>query len=211
MNDHDRGVPVLIGDRSTSLRWDDVEHFGGVVPDQPRIIVDERLASSVQEMPEQWLRSRVRGWMELTESPDLDFWIGTYAGRQWIWCSSRGDSYAPLQHRIDYARGVCKHLNRACAHGGAWLTGWIRGGHEFYALWKDPDGDISIPLECDVPFTQLIGWSNYNWEQHANGAIEVWRRFQEAIDASPDQKKSLAQGQRVSATHLKEAPPVGLP
>lgn len=206
------GVSVqLPSGQATSLRWDDVEHLGGVVPDTPRLITDERLNQAVHEMPEQWLRARVRGWMELSESPNLDYWIGTYTAEgKWISCSSRDNAFAPLQHRIDYARRLCRHVNKACAHGGVWLVGWIRGGHEFYLLWKDQDGDLRCPIECDRPFTALVGWSFYNWEQHCNGAIEMVLEHDRYLELKAGQSKKLAQGERVSANHLNEAPPIAL-
>lgn len=211
----DDNIPVHVSsERATALRWDDIEfmgYVGGPVSEVRRIVTDEKISEALHDMPEQWLRSRVRGWMELAESPDLDFWIGTYTeDGKWIFCSSRQDTFAPLEHRIDYARRICRHLNRICAHGGVWLAGWIRGGHEFYLLWKDADGDIQIPIECDRPFTLLQGWTLYNWEQQAENAYKVWSEFRKNMEFGRGQNRKLAQGEETSATHLQEAPPIGI-
>lgn len=214
MNDFgaiDRGVGVILkSGQSTSVRWDDVEWMGGL-PETPKIITGETLSERVTEMPERWIRARVRGWMEQIESPDLDFWIGTFVGREWIFCSSRKDSFFPLQHRMDYARQVCRHVNKQCGHGGVWLVGWIRGGNEFYLLWKDPAGDIKCPIECDEPFNRLLGWTATHWEFHCNNAVQRVRDFERAMELGTGQEKKLAQGDTIDESrHLQEAPAIGI-
>lgn len=210
----DDTVKIQLPDgRTSSARWDDFETVGEKPTEN---IVTADSAAQVHEMPETWLRSRVRGWMELRESPGLDFWIGTYTAdgmnSRWIFCSSRQDNYVPLMHRVVYARDVCRYINRHCAYGGAWLTGWIRGGNEFYLLWKDPDGDIAIPLECDKPFVQILGWPMDVWAQHCNDAIKLRHDWLEAMELSKSQQVKLAQGQSMdTASHLAAAPEPTLP
>lgn len=207
--DNQQGVAQiqLKDGRVTSGRWDDFEAVG----ERPteNIVIADAASERIHTMPEEWLRSRVRGWMNITESPNLDFWIGTYTSEgRWISCSSRDNNYVPMMHRVEYARNICRLVNRHCAQGGAWLAGWIRGGHEFYLLWKDPDGDISVPIECDKPFTELMGWKNDVWVMHCNNALKIKREIDEVAEVSPSQQVKLAQGQPMDTEkHLNEAAP----
>ena len=41
------------------------------------IILADKIDAAGHSMPEAWLRSRVRGWMQV-ESPGEVWWIGTY-------------------------------------------------------------------------------------------------------------------------------------
>ena len=177
-------------------------------------IVGEKAARHLHELPEAWLRSRVRGWMELNESPDLAWWIGTYTAEgTWIWASSRQfvdgpvDAYQPKPFRQDYAMRVAKHLNANCNFGGAWLAGWFRGGREFYLLWKDSDGDIHIPIECNKPFVTLARWPLSSWERQACTAYATWREWKRNVDVREGKDTiKAAQGERASETHLRNAP-----
>lgn len=216
MND---SIPIqLPTGQITSGRWDDFEAVGNN-PTEKIIVADT--GTQIHDMPEQWLRSRVRGWMELIESPNLakegeapmnDYWIGTYTadGRnsKWISCSSRNDQYVPMMHRVEFARDVCREVNKYASNGGAWLTGWIKGGHEFYLLWKDPDGDIAIPLECSQPYSQIIGWGKSPWVVHCQNAIEAWRDIYKAAEIKQSQQRKLAQGEKMDVDkHLATAAP----
>lgn len=177
----------------------------------PKIILADA-GHHVHELPESWLRSRVRGWLELNESPGLPYWIGTYTAEgKWIYCSSEQDRWAPQPFRQEYAMAVCKHVNLQAANGGAWLVGWIRGGREFYLLWKDEDGDIQIPIECDKPFVVLMGYTVYNWENLCNEAFGVYCEAKRALEMTKDQQVKRAQGQRMSAEHHSAAPPIVMP
>lgn len=157
-------------------------------------------------MPEDWLRSRVRGWMELHESPNELFWIGTYTrDGQWIWCSSGPDKWAPGPRKQDFAMRVCRFVNQEASRGGAWITGWIRGGREFYMLWKDPDGDISCPVEFSTPLSALERWPLSAFGRHADHAIEITLGWRRDIDTTQNQRVKLAQGEKPSANHGSEA------
>lgn len=209
MNDEPVKVDLKDG-RRTTVRWDDAE-AGAAIEEKPRILVDEKLNESVLELPENWLRSRVRAWMDSTESPDMDWWIGSYTPEgTWIWASSGKNSYTPLMHRIDFARRICKYVNRDCNNGGAWLAGWIRNGREFYLLWKDPDGDIAIPMEFPQPFNTLVGWNNEDFAEHCAQAHATWVEWHKNMEYSRNQQRKLAQGDTVADNHLAEAPPVGI-
>ncbi len=172
------------------------------------MVVGEKAAGHLHELPEQWLRSRVRGWMELCESPDLAFWIGTYTPEgKWIYCSSDNDTYVPKTYRQIYAMVVAKHLNKHCNFGGAWLAGWFRGGKEFYLLWKDVDGDIQIPIESNVPFIKLAKWSVESWERQACTAFAIWKEMRSHSEAGRKQDTvKVAQGEKPSQNHLTNAP-----
>lgn len=172
-------------------------------------LVGDKAVKHLHELPEDWLRARVRGWMELCESPDLAYWIGTYkANGTWISCSSQNDAWTPTQLRQTYAQDVCRHLNRQCNFGGAWLAGWFRGGREFYLLWKDPDGDIQIPIECDKPMIALLKWKLTDWERQACTAHAIWHEnFQKMNEIRPGKDTvKVAQGEKTSPAHLSNAP-----
>lgn len=171
------------------------------------VIIPDKIDGAGHTMNEGWLRARVRGWMNLIESPGLDYWIGTYTAEgKWIYCSSSEDGYQPEAYRQEYARNVARHLNRVVSNGGAWLAGWMRGGREFYLLWKDADGDIQIPIECDKPFIVLRNWKLTDWERHATVALGVWDEHRRNMDFGRGQEKRVAQGEKVSQDHLEEAP-----
>ena len=170
-------------------------------------IVGDKVAGHLHELPEQWLRARVRGWMELCESPGLAYWLGTYTPEgKWIYCSSQLDSYQPKVYRQTYAMAVAKHLNKHCNFGGAWLAGWFRGGKEFYLCWKDPDGDLQIPIESNKPFIVLAKWPVETWERHACTAYLQFKEFNRMVDITPKDGVKLAQGEATSENHIANAP-----
>ena len=172
------------------------------------MVVGEKAAGHLHELPEQWLRSRVRGWMELCESPDLAFWIGTYTPEgRWIYCSSDNDTYVSKTYRQLYAMVVAKHLNKHCNFGGAWLAGWFRGGKEFYLLHKDVDGDLKTVVESNKPFIVLAKWAPEDWERLACTAYVTAGEMRRNSDADRKQGTvKLAQGEKPSQNHLTNAP-----
>lgn len=180
--------------------------------DDLKIILASGIDDQVHRMPEQWLRSRVRGWMELTESPGLGYWCGTYTAEgKWIYCSSDDNTLIPTRYRQEYAMAVCRHVNKACANGGAWLVGWIRNCRVFYLLWKDIDGDIQIPIEADKPFIALQKYSVTDWESHCSTAHHVWKEHHKNLEQTGAQQVKRAQGQRTTPEHLDAAPAIVMP
>lgn len=170
-------------------------------------VVSKKAASHLHELPEDWLRARVRGWMELCESPDLAWWIGTYTAEgKWIYCSSDSDLYLPKSYRQTYAMAVAKHLNKHCNFGGAWLAGWFRGGKEFYLLWKDESGDLQIPIESNLPFIALSKWPLVAWERQACTAYATWKEIMKLNEITKRDTVKVAQGEQPSANHLANAP-----
>lgn len=177
--------------------------------DSQAIIVPDRISGPSHSLNEGWLRSRVRGWMELVESAGLAYWIGTYtADGKWIYCSSSTDLFQPKAFRQEYARSVVRHLNAQISTGGAWLAGWVRGGREFYLLWKDADGDIQIPIECDKPFIVLRNYTVTDWERHATVALGIWSEHRKNMEFGRGQQKNVAQGEKVSEGHEANVPKV---
>ncbi|MDP2621807.1 MAG: hypothetical protein Q8P46_16800 [Hyphomicrobiales bacterium] len=178
---------------------------------QPSQIILADTGEQLHRMPEQWLRARVRGWMEINESPDFLYWIGTYtADGKWIFCSSNADRWAPKDYRQLYAQEVCRHLDRQCAFGGAWLAGWVQGGRVFYMLWKDKEGDIQIPIECDKPFIALQKYTLSDWERHCCSAYKVYSEWKRDLEMTNSQQVNVAQGEKTSPGHLAEAPDITL-
>lgn len=209
-------VQIDIGEgKSTAMRWDDQE-TGHLLTDKPKLAVSEKIDERVHDLPENWLRTRMRGWMALEESPNRAWWIGTYTSEgNWIWASQdvlgQTDRFIPMQHRINYARSVCRHVNRECAHGGAWFAGWCMGGRTFILIWKDPDGDIQLSLPCDRPFTIIQGWTLDDWAEHCEQAWQMWCERLDALELAHDQVKKLGQGQQMNEQEsLRQAPPIGI-
>ena len=169
-----------------------------------KIVVADSRAQRMHRLPEAWLRSRVRAWMQ-DESPGLAWWIGGYtAPGAWIWCSSPApgmavaDTYLPKQYRIDYARNVCAHLDLNVSLGGAWLAGWARGGREFYLLWKDWDGDIKCVVEANKPFVALQKYDMGHWERVCAQALTTAGQWDRALELASYQTKKVAQGESVT-------------
>lgn len=189
--------------RSWSLRDADRAVHDG------RIVVPERLTESVHGLREEWLRSRVRGWMD-TENKLVDeqgvvhgvasWWIGCYAGKKWIFASTDKDRWSPGALKEEFARNVCRYVNRECANGGAWLAGWSRSAEWFYMLWKDEDGDLQIELafntkQSNLAFDRLLGWSMEDFCEHAEQSMKTHREWHRDMDYARGQQHKLAQGE----------------
>lgn len=161
-------------------------------------------------LTDELLRARVRGWMNL-EAGGHDFWIGTHTTEgRWIHCASRRDTYAPSSEKRAFAMRVCLHINKQLTMGGAWLCGWLLDGSRFYLLWKDPDGDIQIPIECDKSFAHISEWELDAWSRLCFEALTAWAEIHAGPELARGQGKLVAQGEQVSPTHLDKAPQVKL-
>jgi hypothetical protein len=184
----------------------------GQTPEVSRVVMPEsHLHEHLHQLPEHLLRSRVRAWVGVIESPDQDFWIGTYtADGKWIWCASRNDRWLPVEYRVAFAHKVCRHVNKAINNGGAWLCGFIRGGRQFYMLWKDADGDIQIPIEFDHPFMVMSKWPMDSFEKKCAVALGIWSEHRRGLELGKDQTVNRAAGQKTTKEHLAVAPQVGL-
>lgn len=199
-------------------RYDDLV-YTGERDETPGIAIAEKLGAGGHVMPEQWLRARVRGWMQTENLYQdgaaygvLSWWLGTYtADGRWVYCSSEQDAYIPKPYRVEYAMRVARHLNlHALPHGGVWFAGWSGGGRTFYLLWKDADGSIQIPIECDKSFMAIKGWTPAVWEAQAMVALDRWREFHRNMDYGKGQQKKNAQGEPLSAGHAMSEPALGV-
>lgn len=171
---------------------------------------DDTIAESVHGLPEEWLRSRVRGWMQeenkVVDQAGVvqgiaDWWIGCYAGKRWIFAATDDDRWSPGIMKEDFARRVCRYINRECANGGAWLTGWSRCGAWFYLLWKDSDGDLQIEVafntgQANLAFDRLLGWSMEDFCEHCEQAYKTHRDWHRDMDYAKGQQVKLAQGEK---------------
>lgn len=164
-----------------------------------RILLSEDAGGERHTVAEKDLRSRVRGWLIL-ESNWNPFWA----------CADRPDgklivtgyqNCLPPIAKQEYARNVMRHLNKTIANNGAWVAAWLYNGRRFYLLWKDHDGDIQIPIECDKPFFIIREWTMDEWFKHATAALGIWSEFHKNLDAGKGQQKKVAQGDHVSAAH----------
>lgn len=172
------------------------------------VILSDKIEGPGHGMPEKWLRARVRAWMNV-EAQGNPFWIGSYTAEgKWIFCASRNDTYHPMAHLMKYAQDVCRFLNKESSAGGAWLAGWI--GTTFYLLWKDPDGDIQIPIEAQKPWVVLQKYTHDDWLKHATAALGVWSEWKKNMEYANNQTVKLAQGQQPTMGHGSYVPPVAL-
>ena len=145
--------------------------------------------------PDDWLTSRLVPWM-FVESGGTAWWVcvlprdGNFLER------SHDMVYEPELPQRGFARRVAVALNKHVNNGGAWITGWIDNGLRFYMLWKDRDGDIHIPIDCDKPFIIIRDWEMDRWCAHAQAAYESWLEHYRAVDVDDRNKIRLAQGER---------------
>lgn len=147
-------------------------------------------------LPTEWLTKRVVGWM-FDEAKGSPWWICALTRDGEFKVSSHcGTGTGPLVSYQDYAKRVLWHLNRHCHHGGAWLVGWIDNGRRFYLLFKDADGDIQIPIDCDKRWEEIKEWSPDDWAEQAEQAYAIWAEFHRSIEYQRGQQIKLAQGEK---------------
>jgi hypothetical protein len=147
-------------------------------------------------LPTEWLGKRVVGWMS-DEANGSPWWLCALTREGKFHYASHDGVNAPGEDYISYARRVCRHLNRECHNGGAWLVGWFDNGMRFYLLWKDPDGDIQIPIECDLCWETIREWALEDWAEQAAQALSAWESFHQNMNYRPGQCVKLAQGERL--------------
>lgn len=158
----------------------------------------KRVEGKSHALPDEWLASRVYPWMLLEANGDT-FWICTnLADGRFIHASDNGfqQPYMPPQKKVHYAQKIVAFLNKQASFGGAWLAGWLFRDRRFYLLWKDEDGDLQIPVECDKPWVAIRNWNVEDWERQAVTAYEAWCQVMEDIDVPKDAQVKLAQGQK---------------
>lgn len=172
----------------------------------------EDIGQSLHKLSEEWLRARVRGWMddENEYSPGVKdgkkqvriagWWVCTYtANGHFLEAAGGHDIYVPSLMQRDLAIRVARYINRECNFGGAWIVGWSLNGDRFYRVWKDAEGDIHIPIETDRPVGVLIRWTLSDFANGCQNAYETWKEFHKVIEAGKSQSVKIAQGERNTA------------
>ncbi len=170
------------------------------VSEDRRILLPEEAGGATHSVDEEHLRARVRGWLSI-ESNWNPWWCcaDTPSGK----LITADYNLVPPIVKQEFARNVMRHLNKTIANNGAWITAWLYNGRRFYMLWKDHDGDIQIPIECDRPFFITRHWSLDDWQKHAVAAIGVWSEWHKNLDANKGQQRKVAQGEGVSRRHIE--------
>jgi hypothetical protein len=116
----------------------------------------------------------------------------------------QGGNWSPGEEKKSYARRVCAAMNKHCRHGGLWFVCWIHDGMQFFLLWKDADGDIHIPIECDKPWIVIREWPMAVWERHGEEAWEAWREVWKAVEPDPAGQALVAQGEALPSGQASE-------
>ncbi len=175
------------------------------------IIVPGGDAASAEQnlhaLPDAWLGARVRGWM-FDEAKGSHWWVCAIQADGRFRYASFPENAPMHEDWRDFARRVCRHVNRCAAEGGTWLAAYI--GQMFYLVWKDRDGDIQTCIEfgsngSPMPLSRFLAYSMDDFAQQALAAIEVWREHMYRVGVSKAQQRALSQGDRVSAEHDSEA------
>ena len=164
----------------------------------PRDYQDEqqRVTERTHGIPDDWLIGRLPEWFH-KETPSPKAWVCCLSetGKWGYWDKTPNASRPDIERR-NYARRVVQYLNREFHFGGAWIGAWMDDGWRcFYLLWKDSDGDIQIPMECDRGWREIRKWPVDGWGHQATAAHDLWRAAQAALALKGDQTLKLAQGQ----------------
>ncbi len=163
------------------------------------MIITDR-PGGTHSLPTEWLGKRVVGWM-FDEAGPAPWWVCALTrDGEWRYATHHPMGSEPDAEHKEYARKVCTHINRVANHGGAWLVAWI-DNLRFYLLWKDSDGDIHIPIECDKGWEAIREWTVEDWAEQAEQAHALWTEFHADLGIKDSQKIKLAQGQRSRMTH----------
>lgn len=163
-----------------------------------------KLNSVCHTVSDRQIEARLLQWM-LTEANHTNWWVcgATHDGKVVCWDSAadRRTPYLIPKDRQYYAVRVLSKLHEL-GLPGTWLVGWIDDCKRFYLLWKDDDGDIQIPIECDRSWLSLREWDMDTWASMAMTAYLQWQEMERVVDASPNQRFSPANGEQApSLTH----------
>lgn len=151
-----------------------------------------RNGKSPHNLRDDLLGARLIPWMFLESGGD-DWWLCAITASGEFVSASNDNIHKPSSDKIDYAQRICRHVNQVANHGGAWVTAWF-GNKRFYLLWKDCDGDIHIPIECDKGWEHIMDWRVCNWAEQAEQAFAVWSDFITNMEISKSQQVCLAKG-----------------
>ena len=157
---------------------------------------ESRVLGRTHNIKTEWLTSRLVPWF-YSETPNPKVWICylTETGLWGYWLKSDRVG-RPDRDKRNYARAVCQHLNAQYNFGGAWIVAWMdERWDKFYLLWKDSDGDIQIPIECELGWRKIREWPIKDWGHQAQGAFDKWALAMAAMDLTPQNTVKRAQGQ----------------
>jgi len=163
-----------------------------------------RIEESTHKLEDRWITARVRGWMfKETLNAANPWWLCTVTADRKLIESSHDALWKPDDLRRDYAHKACRYVNKHAGFGGVWFVGWIddalSGGSRFYLCWKDWDGDIQVPVECDLGVEHMMQRFQFgHWANLCAQALQQWGEWRLDMELKPDQMVKHAQGQPAS-------------
>ena len=157
---------------------------------------ESRELGKTHKLPDEWLLSRLVPWF-LCETESKHIWCVymSESGKwgEWMRDTSKAPPNTDQRH---YAREVVRYLNADYNFDGAWIAAWFGDDwRTFYLIWKDRDGDIQIPIECELSWRRIKGWSVHDWGAQATAAYESWLDTQRVLELSELETIKRAQGQ----------------
>ena len=131
------------------------------------IVLDGKISDkNTHSLPTEWLGARLVAWM-FDEAGGSKWWLCALTCEGDYRYASHDNQHKPPLDHVEYARNVNRFVNRVANHGGAWVTGWF-DDVRFYMLWKDKDGDLQIPIECDLDGSALKNGSRKTGQSRQN-------------------------------------------
>lgn len=162
------------------------------------------LGKQVHGVSDQLIEARILEWM-MREANGGNWWLlgVTHDGKVIAWDNGAGvqTGLQPPRDREHYALAVLSALNLELAQGGTWMVAWIDDCRRFYLLWRDADGDIQIPIDCDRSWLRFREWGVDVWLRMAGGAWQQWTEIQQNLELRPDQTVRLAAGEAPKQVH----------
>lgn len=157
---------------------------------------ESRTLGKTHKVPDEWLLSRLVPWF-FAETMSTRIWVcyQSETGKWGRWMLNP-DLGPPTRDRQYYAERAVAYLNANYNFDGAWVAAWL--GDEwrtFYLLWKDRDGDIQIPIECELGWRVIKEWEVEDWGNQAVVARESWLNTQRVLALSEMETIKRAQGQ----------------
>lgn len=160
---------------------------------------------AVHGLDDRLIGARMLGWM-LSEANGTNWWICGLLkdGKIVAWDSTakatddKQNLKIPKEREL-FAINVMSALVEV-AEGGTWLCAWFDDCKRFYLLWKDEDGDIQIPIECDQSWLRLSTWKPDDFCRHAAHAHATWLNLHKNMEYGAGQQIKLAKGEKPSST-----------
>jgi hypothetical protein len=105
----------------------------------------------------------------------------------------------PDEERLEFLIRMAKRLNREMHHGGHWVTGWAYNPGCVFALWRDSDGDMQIPVYIDDVWPRVRDAGVDKFVQDCQHAYDSWREVMfQVLQLRPEETIKLAQGEMPS-------------